>query len=996
MWKRRSFPRLVVALSLWPFSVLAQSPVTVSFSVTGNPDPGASVSVKATVTINDGSTLQGLSWTQVGGVPVTLSGTTTDTVSFTLPARAAFREHLMEVLKEPALTPAQLPPNVPVPPEHFPGGMPERFQVVGINPHALADAAAITLKLTVTTTSGTYDFTRAVAANLPWKWTTGIRNVPVGVPVLLYAPHQASYDWNLVAKPSGSNATLLDPDHQSTEFTPDVPGTYQITVTDLATHTPVTLTVTAGLWRGMITGQDANGLPVADTACTGCHAPNTPLDMFTPWRQTGHAHIFSENVKTNDHYGTYCLSCHTVGYDPSAANGGIDDADKWQDFLASGLLTHTGPDNWTQILGQYPEVAKRANIQCENCHGPQNSEAHARGTGARTSLSSDVCATCHGEPPRHGRFQQWQLSGHANYELAGEEGLSGSCAPCHTGNGFLAWQASGFTASSVQVTWTAQEVHPQTCQTCHDPHDAGTTSGGPQTDGRVRIMGDTPMLQAGFRATGVGSGALCMTCHNGRRGLRNDSTYNPADASRAPHQGPQADVLMGQNIYFVEVGTPSYHAAVEDTCVACHMEETPPPDIISYNRGGTNHTFYASKTICSKCHTAVTAERVQEPVTAKMEQLKALIEEKLLEAMAGQLALGKKIDIGGLATITSISQIKHLELTESRGRQAIQVTLANDQVLGPVTLNSVRAVPASGSAVDILRLADPALAKAGWNYFTIEADGSHGVHNPSWVMRALDLSIQALKSLPPGAGSLPAGAVGGGPGNGAGAVTCTTPFVYWVEVAAHNAGENQSQWRTDVVARNLAGSEANLRFVLHTETGLVESFGTVPVGGQKPFEDIVGQMNVEAKGALEICSDQPLFVVSRTYNQSANGTFGQFLDGHVADFGLSAGMSAELIGLRQEVGKFRTNLQLANGGTTAAEVAVTLYDNAGQALANYTVTIPAGRVVQDLQPFANRANMPNVGWGFAAVKVNSGSNVHVSASVVDAVTNDAMTIPPKR
>jgi hypothetical protein len=379
-----------------------------------------------------------------------------------------------------------------------------------------------------------------------------------------------------------------------------------------------------------------------------------------------------------------------------------------------------------------------------------------------------------------------------------------------------------------------------------------------------------------------------------------------------------------------------------------------------------------------------------------MEQLKGLLEQKLLEAMAGQISLGKTIDLGGLATITSIGQIKRLEFTESHGRQGIQVTLANNQVLDVVGLNSVKAVPASGSAVEILRLADPALAKAGWNYLMVELDKSHGVHNPSWVLRALDLSIMALKSLPPGAGSVPSGAVGGGPGNGAGAVTCTTPFVYWVEIAAHNAGENQSQWRTDVVARNLAGSEANLRFVLHTETGILETTGKVPVGGQKPFEDIVGQMHAEAKGALEICSDQPLFVVSRTYNQSTNGTFGQFLDGHVADLGLSAGMSADLIGLRQESGKFRTNLQFANGGTTAAEVAVTLYDNGGRAVGNYTVTSPAGRVVQDLQPFANRAGKPEIGWGFATVKVNSGNNVHVSASVVDAVTNDAMTIPPKR
>ncbi len=39
----------------------------------------------------------------------------------------------------------------------------------------------------------------------------------------------------------------------------------------------------------------------------------------------------------------------------------------------------------------------------------------------------------------------------------------------------------------------------------------------------MRISGDTPMLLAGFKATNVGRAAICMTCHNSRRGLKNDS-----------------------------------------------------------------------------------------------------------------------------------------------------------------------------------------------------------------------------------------------------------------------------------------------------------------------------------------------------------------------------------------------------------------------------------------------------------------------------------------
>jgi len=978
-----------------PAEALATDPVTVAVEVSGTPAPGAAVTAKATVTINDGSALQGIAWSQAKGAAATLAGAATDTVTVTLGNRAAFRAYLMHVLREPALTAAQLPPNVPVPEEHFPGGMPDRFQVVGINPHAAEDAAVVVLDVAVTTTSGTYHHEAEIHVALPFKWTTGIRNVPVGVPVLLYGPEQASYSWAMTVPP-GSAAALVDATTQSPEFTPDAPGAYTVTVTDLTDGSVKTFAVQAGLWRGVITGQDGNGRPVVDTACTGCHAPNTPLDQFTPWKATGHAEIFTQNVNNPaGHYSTNCIDCHTVGYNPDAANNGIDDQPNWQAFLDSGMLTHGAADNWTHILEQFPDVAKQANIQCENCHGPQNSDAHAAMQGQRVSLSSDMCASCHGEPPRHGRFQQWQLSGHANYELAGEEGMSGSCAKCHTGNGFLAWEKKGFGAGNVTVDWTPDEVHPQTCQTCHDPHDIGTSSGSDATNATVRIDGDTPMLDAGFVATDLGKGALCATCHNGRRGLRNDSNFSPADGSRAPHVGPQTDILMGQNLYFVEVGTRSYHAMVEDSCVTCHMDSTPPPDIISYNKTGTNHTFYASKDICADCHTAIDAEGVQGEVEAKMEHLKAEIEAAILDVMAARIGLGDSIDLGGLATVTDIGQIQHLELTESHGRQGIAVTLAGGSALEAVAMNSVKAVPAAGAGVDIYRLAHPNLAKAGWNYFMTHSDASHGVHNPNFVMRALDLSIFAVKNLPAGGGST-GGAVGGGPGNGAGAVACTTPFVYWAEIAANLGGENGSRWKTDIVARNLSASAAAVKFVLHTESGNVEATSTVPGAGQGVFEDLVGLMGVETKGSLEVCSDRPLMMLGRIFNQAETGTFGQFLDGHVADLGMSAGQSAYLLGLRQEAGRFRTNLSVTNGGTETAEVEVTWFDNDGEELGSYDLSVGAGKVYQDLQPLAARAGLPDAGWAFAQVTVLSGTNVQTSASVIDAVTNDATTVPAKR
>ena len=108
----------------------------------------------------------------------------------------------------------------------------------------------------------------------------------------------------------------------------------------------------------------------------------------------------------------------------------------------------------------------------------------------------------------------------------------------------------------------------------------------------------------------------------------------------------------------------------------------------------------------------------------------------------------------------------------------------------------------------------------------------------------------------------------------------------------------------------------------------------------------MGQSN--AKGSLEICSSQPLLVLGRIFNVASAGTFGQFLDGHVANLGLSEGETASLIGLRQQIGAFRTNISVTNGGTVDADIEVSLFDNAGAMLLAYSLAVPAGQVVQDL------------------------------------------------
>ena len=43
--------------------------------------------------------------------------------------------------------------------------------------------------------------------------------------------------------------------------------------------------------------------------------------------------------------------------------------------------------------------------------------------------------------------------------------------------------------------------------------------------------------------------------------------------------------------------------------------------------------------------------------------------------------------------------------------------------------------------------ADDRLPKAGWNWLLAHNDGSHGIHNPTFVFDLLDASIEALSAL---------------------------------------------------------------------------------------------------------------------------------------------------------------------------------------------------------------------------------------------------------
>jgi len=220
----------------------------------------------------------------------------------------------------------------------------------------------------------------------------------------------------------------------------------------------------------------------------------------------------------------------------------------------------------------------------------------------------------------------------------------------------------------------------------------------------------------------------------------------------------------------------------------------------------------------------------------------------------------------------------------------------------------------------------------------------------------------------------------------------------WVEAVINLNTSGGDRWRSDVAVYNAGSSAATINFRVYLDSGgTVEatSQSPIPAGGQAYFVDLVGQLQRTDKGSLEVWSSQPLVVTSRTYNDRGTaGTYGQFYDGYSPSQGLAAGQVAVIPQLRQDA-TFRSNISVTNTGTAAASVTLTLHLPNGTQVWSDTRTLAPGRFYQWVRPFQT-AGQNNLISGFARIRINSGSGVIASGSVIDGRTGDPFTIPAKR
>ena len=343
-------------------------------------------------------------------------------------------------------------------------------------------------------------------------------------------------------------------------------------------------------------------------------------------------------------------------------------------------------------------------------------------------------------------FEEWEMSGHANEELAIEEAtvehrgaFAAHCARCHAQQGYALYAEqlrngdTGFLkgpdgqnadeAFLTELGLTEASVEPITCTACHQ-----------EGNFRLRFDGSTPMLPSGFAANGVGAGAVCMTCHNTRNGLM---VWDAADAGShsAPHHSAQADVIMGQNAFFVDnsVDLASPHASfVGDSCATCHLQ-----------LGTEGHAFEVGDDICANCHgDSVEIGGTQEPFENLLDSL--------LEAI-GTAALAKSDQIATMnlwdpetdgfaeGEVDGTSFVAMDEILSVHGQMTFKFVDGD----GNAFYSELRDIKDADGEV-VYATTDP-VVRATWNYLLVYFDGSEGIHNPDYQRDVILATIDALK-----------------------------------------------------------------------------------------------------------------------------------------------------------------------------------------------------------------------------------------------------------
>ena len=229
-----------------------------------------------------------------------------------------------------------------------------------------------------------------------------------------------------------------------------------------------------------------------------------------------------------------------------------------------------------------------------------------------------------------------------------------------------------------------------------------------------------------------------------------------------------------------------------------------------------------------------------------------------------------------------------------------------------------------------------------------------------------------------------------------------TTSTLFIPSSAHATGVGGTVWRTDLELHNAGSSNmvctVDLLRKNADNSSPISDEHTVQPGHALRLGDILGtrfDFSGSAALRLRISGGTPV-VTSRTYNQTEQGTYGQFISAVSADNAIDAGQQAALIQLthnRSASSGFRTNIGLLNTTTAPIDLSIDLYSFDGSTLGSVPVHLQPLSFTQVDKAYENVTGN-DVNDGFALVSTTTaGGRFLAYASVIDNRTGDPIYIP---
>jgi hypothetical protein len=483
------------------------------------------------------------------------------------------------------------------------------------------------LKVKVTDATGATDEDLVNFSAGPCAVTMVHENVALGEPVYLNGALTTtggavtSWTW-AGTKPTGAAVSFLKPDKTALAgatdqrfvyFVPDLVGAYEVIVTQAPGPVAKVINITCGKYVGVGSLLGKTPDPFKGE-CAACHAGQLGwlADFANPWRQTGHARMFSALLdpaspyhaavqakgRWNDAFNfgsSYSIDSRTTGFTKlSTACEGFAKHAADEGFVLAGAT-------WEEMKRKHPKTAGMANVQCEACHGP-GSEHAGDTTAIRKSYDANLCGRCHSR-----KQDLWEASGHGKPPLTSASG-SASCNGCHTAQGFVVEMRKQEGADPHAALFAVSDINRPvipyedrrgtTCSACHEPHKRTAKMNAAGKDPQLRAYGGVR-----FRNSAVawmGEAAVCAMCHQSRTDTTAGS--NEMNIRRAPHDSTASEMLAGTNaVHFAgwtysvsPHGQPARFIAPGKTmarqCLSCHADVQPAKGQAGYNAIG-GHTF---------------------------------------------------------------------------------------------------------------------------------------------------------------------------------------------------------------------------------------------------------------------------------------------------------------------------------------------------------------------------------------------------------------------